>query len=285
MHEAALKHFGLEGSYQLFDVPPDELPSYLSRLNAAGFTGYNVTIPHKERILRFLDRLSPEAQIAGAVNTVKIESDGKSQGYNTDTHGFATAITALVDGEVTPASHAVIVGSGGSARAVMYALSANGWRRVTIVSRNTAAAVVMSGAFNTGKFSTAGLTTGATTAASTPRTRTLPCTDTFEELSGSTLVVNCTPIGLAGSDDPEAGSVPEWYPRLFQKCGSGTAFFDLIYGDGGLTPLVRLAQNTGLTRVCDGSAMLVGQAAKAFEIWTGKMPPLEVMARALGVTN
>lgn len=280
MHLAALKHFGLEGSYDAIDIGPLELAGGIERLVAVGFTGFNVTIPHKEKVVHLVNRLSQEAEVSGAVNTIKVEADGQTCGYNTDAYGFTAALTKLM-GQVEQNMHACIVGSGGSARAIMYALNGLGCRRVTIVSRNVGAASAMSGAFSTGRFSKPGLTAGATAFGAGPRTRTLPCTDTFEELAGASLIVNCTPIGLDIDGEP----VPDWYRRIYTKCRETACFFDLVYGQNGSTPLVKLAQECGLARVCDGSAMLAGQAAKAFEIWTGQLPPIEVMESALGVTN
>ena len=137
IHSAAMVEFGLQGDYSLFPVRPDDwqgMKDLLTRVREQNIRGLNVTIPHKEKIIPLLDELTPTARAIGAVNTIFLQK-GKLIGENTDAAGFLTDLkqkTGLPDPGQSPS--ALILGAGGSARAIVYALNTDGWQ-VTIAAR------------------------------------------------------------------------------------------------------------------------------------------------------
>jgi shikimate dehydrogenase len=251
IHIAALRSCGLEGDYSLFPIPPDDtsgLKNLLSRVRSGEIQGLNVTIPHKQNVMQFLDELAPTAKAIGAVNTIYLRGD-KLIGDNTDAPGFLADLKR----EFKPSSFplhpsALILGSGGAARAVVYALLRDGWE-VTI------AALLME---------------QARELANSYRDSKLEITNTELsniELSNVSLIVNATPVGMTPDIDssPWPANVP--FPHA--------AIYDVVYNPRE-TKLVRDACSQGLSATT-GLGMLIEQAALAFEIWTDHKPPREVM--------
>jgi shikimate dehydrogenase len=239
IHEAAYAAAGLEGwRYQLLPVPPELLVETVRALPGAGFVGANVTIPHKEAALAAADAASDAAQAIGAANSLSFDGE-RIEADNTDAPGFLAAL-----GE-PPAGRAVVLGAGGSARAVVWALGSAGVE-VDVWNRTPERAARLA----------AELGVRAVTAV---------------EPGG--LLVNCTALGLDASDDPfamlpvEPGRIGEW-----------DVVVDLAYGDDE-TALVRAARAGG-ARVVDGLEILVRQGALSFERWTGLPAPLEAMRAA-----
>ncbi len=249
LHEAALRAAGLQGSYSLYAVRPGDkkgLDSLVSRVRSGELSGLNVTIPHKQSIIPFLDHLTPPAQAIGAVNTIYL-TDGKAVGDNTDTPGFLADVDRFA---AVPAS-ALILGTGGAARAVVYAL----WNRhcaVSVAARRLEQAQQLAERFP-----------GIEAIALTPAT-----------LEGRTagLVVNATPVGMF----PHVEESP-WPPDV--TFPEGAAVYDLIYNPAE-TRLVHLARAAGL-RAISGLGMLIEQAALAFELWTGHKGSQQVMLNAV----
>lgn len=254
MHNAAFQKLGLNALYLAFEVRPEDLEKAVHGLVALGFMGFNVTVPHKQSIMKFLESVDPIAQKIGAVNTVKIEW-GKLYGFNTDATGF---LKSLQEQNFSPAGKkAVILGAGGAARAVAVALLQEGLDFLVIANRTLERA---EGLKHTLKrmFYVEIETTGL---ASSRLKRFLETCD---------LLINATTLGLHPEDPPP---IPlEWiHPNLF--------VYDLIYNPPE-TPLLKHARETG-AKTCNGISMLVHQGAEAFEIWTGKKPPLSVMFGAV----
>jgi shikimate dehydrogenase len=228
MQRAALRAVGLDGwAYQLLPVPPELFAETVRALPAAGFAGANVTIPHKEAALALADRATPLAQTIGAANTLTFTGDG-IEADNTDAPGLLAAI-----GDPPPTS-ALVLGAGGSARAVVHALAGAGCA-VSVLARTPS------------------------------RAAGLPATIVDEPVDAQALI-NCTPVGLADSD--ELPLDPSGYELVV----------DLVYRDGG-TALTRAA--TG--RVVDGLEILVRQGALSFTRWTGCQAPLETMRAAVNM--
>ena len=238
MHEAALRELGIGGGYERLDTPPARLSERLREVRR-GFRGVNVTVPLKELVVPLLDGLSPAARAIGAVNTV-VNEGGRLLGENTDAAGFLRSLEeAGVGGR-----RAVVLGAGGAARAVVYALRGAGYE-VGIVNRTRARAEALARAF------------GA---------RVVGPADVRE----ADLVVNATSVGLG---DPSATPLPaEFLPS------SGFAV-DLVYRPL-RTRFLREAEERGLA-VVDGLGMLLWQGVLAFELWTGREAPVEAMRRAL----
>ncbi|MFA6988880.1 MAG: shikimate dehydrogenase, partial [Candidatus Gastranaerophilaceae bacterium] len=147
MHNAALKNLGLSGSYEKLEYPPEELENAVKFIKNNGFSGINVTIPFKIDILKYLDEIDSAAEAVGSVNTLKISKEGKITGYNTDVYGFLNAFDNNTVSE-TLQKTAAIIGNGGAARAVMYALVTAGFKNINIYARNTEKSEELAQAFS-----------------------------------------------------------------------------------------------------------------------------------------
>lgn len=257
MHNAAFQELGLDYVYVPFNVIPDNLENALEGVRALGIVGVNLTIPHKERAVELLDSVSPEALPIGSVNTVH-NVDGVLNGYSTDGEGFMRSLEA--EGRSATGSRAVVLGAGGSARAVTHALAAHG-AQVSVVNRTASRAEALveqlSGVLHGGQGSV--------------RAIALDGPEARDAVVKADLLVNCTSVGMHPNED--AQPVPsEWlHDRLF--------VYDLIYNPL-KTRLVEAAEAAG-ARGANGVGMLVYQGAISFEIWTGRKPPTDVMRRAV----
>lgn len=263
LHEQALKALNLEGSYQLWEIPPgpDELEELTSRVEAlreGKLGGINVTIPYKETVLPLADRLTPAARTIGAVNTLYREPGGNQvMGDNTDSPGFWTDLQQLLPPERQKGGgSALVLGAGGAARAVTYALASRSWR-VTVAARRAAQAEELAADFRDlpGSVWPVPLTS-----------RDGPST------TGCGLIVNATPVGMAPglnlSPWPDYWSFPR-----------GCVVYDLVYNPRE-TSLMKQAGEVNLP-VRNGLGMLIEQAALAFAHWTGQPPPREIMSRTV----
>jgi shikimate dehydrogenase len=256
IHTAALKACGLEGSYSLFPIPPADtqgLKNILARLRSGGLHGLNVTIPHKQNVIPFLDELTPTARAIGAVNTLYLREE-KLIGDNTDASGFLIDLKKFLAedrSKIENRKSAIIFGAGGSARAVVHALLNDGWN-VTISSRRLEQAEDLARSFPN---------------------HYLPITNfqTFQ-LSNFQLFVNTTPLGMAPNIDqsplPENATLPR-----------DVIVYDLVYNPRE-TRLVREAKAQGYHAIT-GLGMLIEQAALSFQRWTGRIPPREALYRSV----
>ncbi len=236
----------------------EDLPNWQVACATAKLHGLNVTIPHKQAIIPFLDELTPSALAIGAVNTLFCK-DGKLIGHNTDAPGFLADLTKFLK-NTNAEKEALIMGAGGAARAVVYALLADGWN-VTLAVRR--ADVDQAGALIESFKQQAG--------AGCMRSTLLEPGDLNLHRKGIRLIVNATPIGMS----PETESSP-WPVGL--PLPQGAAVYDLVYNPR-QTRLVREAQAAGL-QATTGLGMLVEQAALSFACWTGREVPREVMFAA-----
>ena len=252
MHNAAFAACDLPYLYLRFRVPPESLPEALAEARKLDMGGLNLTVPLKEVALPLLDEVSAEARRIGAVNTIVVDH-GRLQGDNTDARGFLQALAGVVE---LDRAHVVIVGAGGSARAVGTALATAGCSHVTIANRTLARAADLARTLD----ELGGPQVSVTTL------------DALEDGIGLTdvrLVVNTTSTGLGA--EPIAvrhGATPH-------DC----VFMDLVYG-AQPTPFLRAAARAR-RRTIDGSTMLLHQGALAFEAWTRRPAPIEAMRRAL----
>ena len=247
---AALRVAGLSMTYDRQDVAPDRLADALAQLAGEG-AGGNITIPHKEAAAGLISRCTSLAHRVGAVNTFWTEH-GALVGHNTDVAGATATIQALCPSDVTDARDrsVVLLGAGGSAAATLIALHDLGYRRITIVARNTARAQALS------------------TRVSIPAQ--IASMDVVNDVVGAAvLVINATPMGLRDDTFPVA------VRALPERC----AVFDLVYRPG-LTPWITACRHAG-RRAEDGLRMLVEQGAAAFETWFDMPAPREAMWQAL----
>lgn len=247
MHNRALSALGLNWVYVPCRVAPADLGRAIRGLRALNFAGANVTIPHKERVMRFLDDVTPEARAIGAVNTV-VNRKGRLWGTTTDPHGI---LMALKKGRVNlRRSRAVILGTGGSARTALFTLIAGGCRHAVAAGRRPARAKAL--ALEARKrfgVPVEGVLLGSP--------------DFAARISESTLLINATPVGLT----PATGRTPIdrklLHPNLL--------VFDMVYNPLD-TRLLREAREKG-ARTVSGIEMLIHQGLKSFELWTGKKAP------------
>lgn len=251
MHNAALAAAGLDLAYVAVDVDADTLPVVLGGLDAFGFVGVNVTVPHKQAVASACATLTDEAAVVGAVNTVVVTADGL-HGHNTDTTGFLAGLPTDLS-----AGHAVVVGAGGAARAVVVALTRTGWAVTVVARRGDAAAALVAQLAGNGGTELAVAELASFDLAGAPAA-----------VAAADLVVNATPLGLAGEPLPDA----------FMRLRPDQAAYDLVYNPA-RTPFLVAAEAAG-ARVIGGLEMLVNQAAAAFEIWTGVHPDRQAMATA-----
>jgi len=254
IHTAALKACGLEGNYSLFPISPNDkqgLKSLLARVRVGEIHGLNVTIPHKQNVINLLDELTPTAQAIGAVNTIYLRKD-KLIGENTDAAGFLSDLKKFIGNrELGIGKSAIVLGAGGSARAVVYALLHDSWE-VTIASRRIEQAQLLANLVTSYKLQVAG----------------------YSDLQLSTfnLLVNTTPLGM--TPNTETSPLPE------NTALDKRAFiYDLVYNPRE-TKLVRNARAQGLSATT-GLGMLIEQAALAFEKWTGHNPPRDILFQSV----
>ncbi len=253
MQQAAFDELGVDARYELWDRAPIELADAVSELRGDEFLGANVTIPHKERVVPMVDRLTEEASATGAVNT--ITGEGKRLvGHNTDVAGFKVALDKLVGRQKMPKG-AVVLGAGGGARAVVYGLIREGFQRVVVFNRHLHRAE--------------GLVKHFGRTAAHMELRAMPWHESIieSEIAKTKVLVNATSIGLTADVSPVPAEV----------LNDDLLVLDLIYAR---TRLLRDAQAAGATSV-DGELMLLHQGAAAFTLWTGQPAPLELMQTKL----
>jgi shikimate dehydrogenase len=250
IQNAALQACGLEGEYSLFPIAPDDmqaLKDLLDRVRSGEMTGLNVTIPHKQNVIQFMDELTSTAEAIGAVNTIYLR-ENKLIGDNTDAAGFLSDLKKSVgDRRLVIGDSALVLGAGGSARAVVYALLNDGWQ-VTLAARRIGQAEQLSQSF--------------------PNHQLLITNYTNLQPSTFNLIINTTPSGM--SPNIETSPLPE--NTVLSK---STFVYDLVYNPRE-TKLVKDSHAQGL-QATTGLGMLIEQAALAFELWTGHNPPRNIL--------
>jgi shikimate dehydrogenase len=263
MQGAAFEHAGIDAAYELWDRTSLQLADAVAELRTDDFLGANVTIPHKERVVPQVDRLTEEAHATGAVNTITKEGR-KLVGHNTDVPGFKVALDQLVGRQKMP-RNAIVLGAGGGARAVVYSLVREGFQRVIVFNRHLHRAESLVKHFSR--------------SAAHMELRAMPWHESIieSELAKTKILVNATSIGL--NDDVSPIPAEILTPDLM--------VLDLIYKE---SRLLRDAAAAGAA-TSDGGTMLLHQGAAAWSLWTGQAAPLEVMqaaledARSKGVTS
>ena len=255
LHNAAFAALGLDWVYVPLPVRREEVGAAVVGLRALGLRGANVTVPYKAAVLPYLDRVEGDAALVEAVNTIVV--DGRELvGHNTDVEGVRGALVAACGDDLRGAS-GLLLGAGGAARAVALALARMGLR-LTVVNRTAAAAERL-----------AALISAAVPSA---ECRWLPLEALDAELvGGQSVVANATSLGMAG-----AGQVPA---LLADNLSAGQVAFDVVYARDETEFLARAREHRAT--VVGGLEMLVRQAAVAFELWTDRPAPLDVMRDAI----
>ena len=254
LQNAAIEEAGLDYVYISLPVPPEKLKEAVAGLRAMQFTGWNVTIPHKQAIMAELDAVDEDARIIGAVNTV-VNRYGHLTGYNTDCIGFMQPLAQ--QGFLPKGKEATILGAGGAARAVIWGLLRAKVKRITLGVRNPAKAARLAEEF-----------------AAYGEIQVLHWEDSAfaEHLAVTDLLVNTTPLGMY----PHVEGMP---PVDWTKLKKDALVYDIIYTPE-RTRFLSEAQAHGHA-IINGEGMLAGQGAAAFTLWTGVAPDLALMKRAL----
>lgn len=254
MHNAALKALGLDAEYIAVLVPKEELEAFTldARKNLAGF---NITVPHKNAVIPFLDEISRDAELSGSVNTVTV-SDGKLSGVSTDGYGLEAALAESFR-YVIRDSCVTFIGCGGVVKALTFHFALHGIRKIHLLNRTLETAEKLAATLKE-EFPLLSVETASISDDEK--------VGTF--LNDSRLAVQCTSLGLKPEDPSPIR--PELLPRdIF--------FYDTIYKR---TKLYAYAEEHGIP-AASGLSMLLHQGAKSFSIWTGLEAPVEVMRKAL----
>ncbi|MEK3919717.1 shikimate dehydrogenase [Paenibacillus sp. FSL K6-2393] len=254
MHNAALQVAEVNGMYMPLHVHPDQLEAAVRGIVALGYRGVNVTIPHKEQVMQYLDVIDESARLIGAVNTI-VNEGGTLTGYNTDGIGYVRSLKEEAVPELAGKRIAVL-GAGGAARGVIYALALEKPERIHILNRTADRAIALASdlrGHGLGEISGSGMEDAATV------------------LATADIVINTTAAGM----HPHVDDVPV-DPAMIRE---GSAVSDLIYNPLE-TRLLRESRMRGCT-VHGGLGMFVYQGAVAFEHWLGIPAPVETMRRAV----
>jgi len=241
IHQYWLKHYGLDGSYELAELAPDQLAGFIEKLRHTDDAGANVTLPYKRDVIACLDDIDNDARSVGAVNTIYKRNE-KLLGTNTDIYGFLTHLSLSAPDWLENTKNVVIFGAGGAARAILSAMKTSGAGNVYIANRTISRAQNLADEIH-------------------PSAQAVEMSKVQDILTSTDLIINTTSLGMTGQPPLELdlSAVP----------GHATVV-DIVY-----TPLkTRLlleAENHGLVAV-DGLGMLLHQAVRGFELWFGTRP-------------
>ena len=259
MHNAAFVARQMNWRYLAFSVQPERVPEAIAALPALGLRGVNVTVPHKQAVMPHLHHWTAAAEAIGAVNTIVVGEDGQLTGDNTDAAGFIADLNAH---EIDPAGkRALVIGAGGSSRAVVYGLAEAGVQSVTILNRTVAKAVDLAATMQS-YFPEINIGSAA-----------FP-DDVTASAESAELIVNCTSLGM----EPRIEGLP-WEEDV--EFRTEQIVYDLVYNPA-MTRLLQLAFTDGATAI-GGLGMLVYQGAIAWQKWTGEAAPVDVMQRATNI--
>jgi shikimate dehydrogenase len=252
IHNTAFQALNLNASYQIIEINPDNFDYMVAQLKKEGFSGFNVTIPYKRRIISFLDRIDSDAQIVAAVNTIYVDK-GKWHGFNTDIQGFLAPLSNLQQ----HFKNCIILGSGGAARAVIFALIKYlSPQEITVACRNTTSGEKLQQQF-------------------LPYLKNISCVITHlagigKKIGTADLIINTTPVGMS----PDVHDSPL---KLDYNAKKEAVFYDLIYNPPQTKFLAQAKKAGEGIHTINGMAMLLSQAAHSFELWTGKKFPLNAI--------
>ncbi|ARP99384.1 shikimate dehydrogenase [Pseudorhodoplanes sinuspersici] len=242
LHGHWLKQYGVNGSYLPLPVQPERLPDAIKGLRALGFSGCNVTIPHKLDVLKLMEVVDPVAMRIGAVNTVVVQNDGTLTGFNTDAYGFLASLRGVRPEWKANAGPIVVLGAGGAARAVVVALLDDGANEIRLMNRTIERAQGLA-------------------QIDPSKIHVVDWAERHAALDGAALLVNTTSQGMVG------------YPPLditLDALPVGAMVCDIVYNPLE-TPLLAAARKRGNTCI-DGLGMLLHQAVPAFEAFFGVRP-------------
>ena len=245
LHGHWLRRYGIRGHYVPLHVEHTDIDKTLALLPKVGFRGVNVTIPHKEYVLRLAETVTDRAALIGAANTLTFKPNGGFHADNTDGIGFLASIKQTVPDWRPADGPAVVLGAGGASRAIISALISEGAPSIILANRTRARADALRQQF------------GA-------RIEVVDWTQLSEAVPSAATIVNTTSMGMTGTQSPQVD---------FASLRDGTVVNDLVY-----TPIrtdfLQAAESAG-ARVVDGLGMLLHQAAPGFERWFGRQPDVD----------
>ncbi len=251
LHNYWLATYGIAGRYMPLAVKPEGIERALRALPALGFSGCNLTMPHKETAVGIMDRVSPLVGKVGAMNCVIVAADGSLEGHNFEAFGYAESLAQEAPGWRAEAGPAVLLGAGGGARAVVAGLAERGALEIRVINRSRERAERLARDLG-------------------PPAVTLPWESRHEALADAALVVNATSQGMHGQPPLDLS---------LDKLPAAAIVSDLIYTPKE-TPLLIAARLRG-NRTVNGLGMLLNQARPAFKAWFGVMPDVTPELRAL----
>lgn len=253
IHKAGFESLGIDATYDILETDPEDLVERVKFFKRENYSGFNVTIPLKLPISLFVQEVDKYADIAGAVNTVKINSDKTFKGYNTDAMGFKKAIPSSID---LKGKNIALLGTGGASRAAVLALSELGVKYIGVYTRNIPNAMDYM-AYMRRKFPNIEFESHQI--------------DSVRDLSRYNMLVNTTPIGMLG----RSADMTPIEENVLKTMPENSTVYDVIYNPK-KTVLLKLAENIGLNTI-NGLDMFIYQAIAAQEIWLGKTPDFKTM--------
>lgn len=240
IHGFWLKQYSVDGEYNTYDIAPDVLKENIQSLIKQGLCGFNVTLPHKQNIIPFCDHISDEASAIGAVNTITISEKGELHGHNTDAYGFAQNLVETCPDITWTDLNAMVIGAGGAARAVVYALRQKGVKKISICNRTYQSARDLADLYDA---------------------TAIEWGDLNRSLNDATLLVNTTSLGMIGQPELEID---------LSHIHSAAIVYDIVYNPL-YTSLLQQAQKKNL-KIVTGIGMLLHQARPGFKAWFGHFP-------------
>ena len=253
MHNFIYQKLGIDVEYKKWEISPNNLKSHIEKINNENFIGANITVPYKEKIVPLLDEIRNEAKFTGAVNTI-VKNNNKLIGYNTDVYGIEQTLDIKLKNDVI--NNAVIFGAGGAAKAALFVLLQRGLNNLTIVNRTKSNALKMISKFNN-----------------------VNCDQTIITLNeksqiksaclSADLIINTTILGMKGSGYEDISPIDSTF------IDSNSVIFDMVYNPT-KTQLIKIALERN-ANIIEGLNMLVYQAIKSIELWTGIRPSFDDM--------
>ena len=253
MHNFIYQKLGIDVEYKKWEISPNNLKSHIEKINNENFIGANITVPYKEKIVPLLDEIRNEAKFTGAVNTI-VKNNNKLIGYNTDVYGIEQTLDIKLKNDVI--NNAVIFGAGGAAKAAFFVLLQRGLNNLTIVNRTKSNALKMISKFNN-----------------------VNCDQTIITLNeksqiksaclSADLIINTTILGMKGSGYEDISPIDSTF------IDSNSVIFDMVYNPT-KTQLIKIALDRN-ANIIEGLNMLVYQAIKSIELWTGIRPSFDDM--------
>ena len=250
MHNAWYEEENVDAAYIPVHVKPEHLQQAVASFKLLGTSGWNVTIPHKQTIIPFLDELDELAAKMGAVNTVVRTAEGKLKGYNTDGPGFVKALEQVI-GTSKRDAPVLLIGAGGAARGIAFALQLIGYSDITIANRTVANAQQIIDEMSEG--------------------RAISLEDAEKNLDAFQIFIQTTPAGMSTGDFD--------LPFSLEKFPAGAIAADIVYNPL-MTPFLQAAEQKGAT-IVNGLGMFVHQGAIAYEYWLGHYPNTNAMIARL----